>query len=100
MHAWDGADELKAAANLESRFPEKILEYYLTGLGALNVNDTRKGYARKAKGMAKVRHMYVDILKAEDRWRDFAGKVRKDNLHRPAFQEEFAKVVPGWCEIV
>jgi hypothetical protein len=100
LHAWDGADELKAAANLESRFPEKILKYYLTGLGALNINDTRKGYARKARGMVKVRHMYVDILKTEDRWRDFAGKVKKDNLHRPAFQEEIAKVVPGWREIV
>ena len=100
LHAWDGAEESQTAAKMESRFPEKILKYYLTGLGALNVNDTRKGYARKAKVMVKVRHMYVDILKAEDRWRDFAGKVRKDNLHRPAFQEEFAKVVPGWCEIV
>lgn len=100
LHAWDGAEELQTAAKMESRFPEKILKYYLTGLGALKVNDTRKEYARKAKVMVKVRHMYVDILKAEDRWRDFAGKVIKDNLHRPAFQEEFAKVVPGWCEIV
>jgi tetratricopeptide (TPR) repeat protein len=99
-HAWDGAEELQTAAKMESRFPEKILKFYLTGLGALKVNDTRKEYARKAKVMVKVRHMYVDILKAEDRWRDFAGKVKKDNLHRPAFQEEFKKVVPDWCEIV
>lgn len=99
-HAFDGADELQAAAKLESRFPEEILKYYLTGLGARNVDDTRKEYARKAKVMVKVRHMYVDVLKAEDRWRDFAGKVKKDNLRRPAFQEEFAKAVPGWREIV
>ena len=41
MHAWDGAEELQTAAKMESRFPEKILKCYLTGLGALNVNDTR-----------------------------------------------------------
>ena len=54
MHAWDGAEELQTAAKMESRFPEKILKYYLTGLGALNVDDTRKGYARKAKVMVSV----------------------------------------------
>jgi hypothetical protein len=59
--------------DLESRFPEKILEYYRTGRGALNVNDTRKGYARKAKGMAKVRHMYVD----PDGRGSLAGPCRK-----------------------
>jgi hypothetical protein len=30
----------------------------------------------------------------------FAGKVKRDNLRRPAFQEEFVKVIPGWQELV
>jgi len=30
------------------------------------------------------------------RWRDFALKVKKDVIKRPAFQEEFPGTVPGW----
>jgi hypothetical protein len=44
--------------------------------------------------------MLVDILKDENRWKTFAGKVKSDNFRQPAFQEEFAKVVPGWRELV
>ena len=44
-------DELKAAANLEKRFPEQILNYYRSGLGSLNSSTDRKNYARKAKVM-------------------------------------------------
>jgi hypothetical protein len=27
-----------------------------------------------------------------NRWKTFTGRVKRDNLRRPAFQEEFAKV--------
>jgi len=62
----------------------------------MNVNATRKEYARKAKVMAKIRRVYLDILKSEERWRDFTGKFKRANLRRPALQEECAGAMPGW----
>jgi hypothetical protein len=100
IHSWDSGEELKTAKQLESRFPDQILKYYLSGLGNLNSNATRKEYAHRAGVMLKVRHMMVDILKDENRWKTFAGKVKRDNFRRPAFQEEFTKVIPGWRELV
>ena len=99
VHDWDGGDELRAAKALEDRFPEEILKYYLSGLYNLNVNATRKEYARKAKVMEKIRHLLVDVLRADARWRDLAGKIKRGNMRRPALQEEFAAVVAGWREL-
>lgn len=96
FYAWDSTYELQTAKQLEERYPEAILKYYLSGLGNLKTNAPRKEYARKAQVMQKVHHMLVDVLHDAPRWRDFAIKIKRDNLKRPAFQEEFAKAVPGW----
>ena len=98
-NAWDSDYELQTARRLENRYPEEILKYYLSGLGNLKANATRKEYAGKAQVMDKVHRVLVDVLRDPSRWRDFALKVKKDNIKRPAFQEEFAKVVPGWQEL-
>jgi len=50
--------------------------------------------------MLKVRHMLVDVIKDDTRWKVFAGKVKRENLRRPAFQEEFGRVISGWRELV
>jgi hypothetical protein len=96
LYAWDSAYELRTARRLEGRYPEAILKYYLSGLGNLKTNAPRKEYARKAQVMKKVHHLLVDVLRDAPRWRDFAIKVKQDNIKRPAFQEELAKAVPGW----
>jgi tetratricopeptide (TPR) repeat protein len=99
ISSWGGEYEIQAAEKLEKRYPEKILKYYLSGLGNLDGNAERKEYTRKALLMVKVRHILVDVLGDEARWEKFASKIKKDNLRRPAFQQEFAGVVPGWREL-
>lgn len=98
-YSWSGCYEIQAAQKLENRYPEKILKYYLSGLGNMECSADRNEYARNAGVMKKVRHMLIDILDDGARWEKFARKVKKDNLRRPAFQQEFAQVIPGWREL-
>jgi len=97
--ASDNNLEIQTAKELERRFPEEILKYYLSGLSNLRTNAVRKEYARQAQVMAKIRYLLIEVLNDNERWRTFALKVKQDNLKRPAFQEEFAIAVPGWREL-
>ena len=92
-----GENEILAVAkHLEQMYPEEILSFYMTGLGNLNYSFDRKTYAQKALVMAKVRHIWVEVMKTPEKWKEFGRKAKQNNLRRPAFQEEFAKVLPDW----
>lgn len=99
IRAWDNGYELQAAKKLESYFPEEVLKFYMSGLGNLKANAVRKEYFRKAKVMDRIRLLIVGVLGQEERWLDLAREVKLANLKRPAFQEEFAAVIPGWRQI-
>ncbi|HHY93585.1 MAG TPA: hypothetical protein GX513_01050 [Firmicutes bacterium] len=90
---------LRAAAQLETRYPEQVLAFYMTGLGSLNSSGTRKEYARNARVVLKLRHMWVDVLGQPNKWQAFAQEVKAQNQNRPAFHEEFACVIPDWREM-
>ncbi len=96
---WDDTYEIQAAKKLEKRYPEEILKYYLSGLGNMKSNATRKEYTRKSKVMAKVRQLMIAVLDDELRWQAYASEMKQANIRRPAFQDEFAKNIPGWREI-
>lgn len=96
---WHFGTAVKAAEELKTLYPEEVLRFYLSGLEDLNSNHPRKIYAANAQLMAKVRHVLLDIIKDEARWTEFACKVKKDNIRRPAFQEEFAHAIPDWNKL-
>ena len=93
---YDGDDSLTIAAQLEERYPDQVLAFYMSDLGNLNQNAQRETYAQKARVAQKVRHMWLDVLKRPDKWQAWAKRIKMLNSKRPAFQEEFAKVVPDW----
>lgn len=99
VSGWDDGEKIQTAKKLEKHFPQDILNYYLSGLGNLNSNAPRREYARKAKVMTKVRHLLVEVVGDQGRWKNFAIKVKRDNIKRPAFQEEFARMLPDWQEL-
>lgn len=96
---YGGSEILKIAVKLEKRYPEAILSFYQSGLGNLNTSSTRQTYAEQAKVMVKVRHMWVNVMRVPEKWEAYGRKVKDANLKRPAFQQEFARVIPGWKDL-
>ena len=96
---YGGSEILKIAKKLEPKYPEELLSFYKSGLGNFNNKSDRKIYASQAKTMKNVRHMWVDVMKTPEKWEAYGRKVKAMNIKRPAFQYEFAKVIPGWKDL-
>ena len=61
---WSGTDPkvLKLAKQLERRFPEQVLEFYMKGLVRLSEPASRTIYAEPAAVVARLGHIWVDVL--------------------------------------
>ena len=72
-------DEWKVgrARDIYRRVGDRDKYLYLSGLGNLTISATRKEYIRKARVMAKVRHMLVEELGDETRWIRYAEKIKR-----------------------
>ena len=93
---------LEIAAQLERKYPEQVLAFYQSGLPrsvSAPLGHSRKRYAEQAEVVRKVRRVWVDVMKKPDEWIAFVRKLKAANKARPAFQQEFARRVPGWKDL-
>ncbi|GAI04979.1 unnamed protein product, partial [marine sediment metagenome] len=94
---YSGQSEVfSVAKELEVLYPEQILEFYKSSVGNLNVSTSRKIYTQNAVAVMRVRRVLVDIMKRIDEWKKYAVPIKSNNINRPAFQDEFSRVIPDW----
>ncbi len=91
---------LHAAAKLEAHRPQKLLAFYQSLLGRLDTAASREEYQRRARFLARIRHMWVDVLKVPEAWTGFARRILASIRRLHACEEEFAAIIPGWPEEV
>ena len=84
------------AKELEARYPTQILSFHKLSIGNLNVSASRKVYSQNAEAVARVRRVLVDVMNRPDEWKKFALPIKLNNIKRPAFQEEFSRIIPDW----
>jgi hypothetical protein len=89
---------LDAARRLEKSHPEKVLEFYRSGIGSLSRPMPRKEYSQIARVLELIRRVILETLKDAARWRDFKREVQRKTAGWPAFQEEAAERLPDWRE--
>jgi hypothetical protein len=92
---YGSGDTLKIAAQLEERFPEQILAFYMGLLGRLDHNMQRKIYAQKAGMALKVRHLWLGFqeqprsnLCGNPHWRCSGTIVRHMDSRIPSSGED------------
>jgi len=95
-HIFGESELFSISKRLEVLFPEEILAFYRSSVGNLNVSASRKIYAQDALGIMRVRRVLVEVMKRPEEWKAYALKIKSNNSKRPAFQEEFARVIPDW----
>ncbi|MEA2052243.1 MAG: hypothetical protein U9O90_05415 [Euryarchaeota archaeon] len=76
------------AAKLEEDFPEKIIAYYWQSAYRNIPGGNRNTYRIAAGYLAKVKHIYINLLKDESRWGKRFSELKAEFKNRPAFLDE------------
>ena len=80
------------AAKLEEDFPEKITGYYWQN-AYRNIPGGNRGTYRIAAGyLAKVKRIYINLLKDESGWKKRFSGLKAEFKKRPAFLDEVRKL--------
>ena len=80
------------AAKLEEDFPEKIIEYYWQSAYRNIPGGNRGTYHIAAGYLAKVKRIYVNLLKDESGWKERFFELKVEFKKRPAFLDEVRKL--------
>ena len=80
------------AAKLEEDFPEKIIEYYWQNAYRNIPGGNRNTYRIAAGYLAKVKRIYVNLLKDESGWKKRFSELKVEFKNRPAFLDEVRKL--------
>lgn len=80
------------AEKLKEDFPEKIIEYYWQKARSNIPGGNRKTYQVAAEYLAKAKHIYNELLKAENRWKQRFSELKTEFKNRPAFLQEVEKL--------
>ena len=90
---WIIKNEFDEFANkLEEEFPEKIIEYYWQSAYRHIPGGNRNTYRIVAGYLAKVKHIYINLLKDESRWKKRFSDLKAEFKNRPAFLDEVRKL--------
>jgi hypothetical protein len=90
-HRYSRVDHHRAAEQLAQHFPEEIIEYYFgfaTSLIGLGAGRNRKNYKAAVDYLSLARHVYLDVLQDNARWRRKLTEIRGLYQSRRAFLEE------------
>jgi len=80
------------ADKLEADFPEKIIEYYWQSAYRNIPGGNRNTYRIASGYLAKVKHIYINLLKDESRWKKRFSDLKAEFKNRPAFLDEVRKL--------
>ena len=80
------------AAKLEEDFPEKIIAYYWQSAYRNISGGNRNTYRIAAGYLTKVKHIYINLLKNESKWKKRFSDLKAEFKNRPAFLDEVRKL--------
>ncbi len=85
----------KFANQLEEEFPEDVIEYYWQKAYGDISGGNRNTYHTAAHYLTKVKEIYINVLKDENRWNQRYSDLKTEFNKRPAFLGEVSIIVEG-----